>query len=258
MRIVVKVGTSTLSHRTGNLNLRRIEELCKVLSDIKNAGHEVLLVSSGATGMGVGKLGLTEKPEDIAGKQAAAAVGQCELMYTYDQLFEKYGHCVAQILVTRMDVEDETHRENLRSTIFKLLSYRALPIINENDSVATEEFFIGENDTLAALVAGIVDADLIVLLSDIDGLFTADPHKDPDARLIPEVRQITQELFDAAGGPGSMLASGGMYAKLKAAEIAMDVGCDLIIASGLNLDVLYDIMDGKQVGTKFYAGGKKS
>ncbi len=254
MRIVVKVGTSTLAHATGNLNIRHIESLCKVLSDIKNAGHEVLLVSSGATGMGVGKLGLAEKPEDIAGKQAAAAVGQCELMYTYDQLFAQYGHCVAQILLTRMDVEDDTHLANLQNTLFRLLDYRALPVINENDSVATEEFFIGENDTLAAMVGGIVGADLIVLLSDIDGLYTADPHQDPGAELITEVKEITPELLDAAGGPGSALGSGGMYAKLQAAQVAMDTGCDMIIASGVRPENLYDIIDGKQVGTRFRAG----
>ncbi len=254
MRIVVKVGTSTLAHATGNLNIRHIEALCKVLSDIKNAGHEVLLVSSGATGMGVGKLGLAEKPEDIAGKQAAAAVGQCELMYTYDQLFAQYGHCVAQILLTRMDVEDETHLANLQNTLFRLLDYRALPVINENDSVATEEFFIGENDTLAAMVGGIVGADLIVLLSDIDGLYTADPNQDPEAELISDVTEITPELLEAAGGPGSALGSGGMYAKLQAAQVAMDVGCDMVIASGVRPENLYDIIDGKQVGTRFRAG----
>ncbi len=254
MRIVVKVGTSTLAHATGNLDIRHIEELCKVLSDIKNAGHEILLVSSGATGMGVGKLGLSEKPEDIAGKQAAAAVGQCELMYTYDRLFAQYGHCVAQILLTRMDVEDETHRENLQNTLFRLLDYKALPVINENDSVATEEFFIGENDTLAAMVGGIAKADLIVLLSDIDGLYTADPHLDPDAVLIPEVAEITEEMMDAAGGPGSALGSGGMYAKLQAARLAMEIGCDMVITSGARIEELYDIIDGKPAGTRFWAG----
>ncbi len=258
MRIVVKVGTSTIAHKTGNLNIRRIEELCRVLSDIKNAGHEVLLVSSGATGMGVGKLGLSEKPEDIAGKQAAAAVGQCELMYTYDRLFSQYGHCVAQILLTQMDVEDEEHRANLHNTLFQLLDYRALPVINENDSVATEEFFIGENDTLAALVGGIVDADLIVLFSDIDGLFTADPRKDPEARLIPEVWEITPEMMDSAGGPGSTFGSGGMYSKLQAAQVAMDLGCDMVVTSCEDLEGLYDIIDGKRIGTRFWSGGKKS
>ncbi|MCC8141785.1 MAG: glutamate 5-kinase [Lachnospiraceae bacterium] len=258
MRIVVKVGTSTLAHSTGNLNIRHMEELCKVLSDIKNAGHEVLLVSSGATGMGAGKLGLVEKPEDIAAKQAAAAVGQCELMYTYDRLFEQYGHCVAQILLTRMDVEDEDHRANLHNTLFRLLEYRALPVINENDSVATEEFFIGENDTLAAMVGGIVGADLIVLLSDIDGLFTADPHLDPEAELISDVREIKPELLEMAGGPDNELGSGGMYSKLKAAETAMSVGCDMIIASGSQPDILYDIVEGKSAGTRFWAGGDNS
>ncbi len=254
MRIVVKVGTSTLAHATGNLNIRHMESLCKVLSDIKNAGHEILLVSSGATGMGTGKLGLAEKPEDIAGKQAAAAVGQCELMHTYDQLFAQYGHCVAQILLTRMDVEDETHLANLQNTLFRLLELKALPVINENDSVATEEFFIGENDTLAAMVGGIVDADLIVLLSDIDGLYTADPHQDPDAVLISNVTEITPALLETAGGPGSEFGSGGMYAKLQAAQVAMDAGCDMVIASGMYPEYLYDLIEGKPVGTRFRAG----
>ncbi len=256
MRIVVKVGTSTLAHATGNLNLRHIEEMCRVLSDIKNAGHDVLLVSSGATGIGAGKLGLADRPEDIADKQAAAAVGQGELVDTYDRLFQQYGHCVAQILLTRLDVEDETHRANLHNTLFRLLDYKALPVINENDSVATEEFFIGENDTLAAMVGGIVGADLIILLSDVDGLFTADPRQDPDAVLIPEVRAITPDLLDAAGGPGSALGSGGMYAKLQAAQVAMDVGCDMIIANGMRPDNLYDIIEGKPVGTRFWAPEK--
>ncbi len=258
MRLVVKVGTSTLAHSTGNLNIRHIEELCRVLSDIKNAGHEVLLVSSCATGMGTGKLGLDKKPEDIAGKQAAAAVGQCELMYTYDRLFAQYGHCVAQILLTQLDVEDAIHRENLHNTLFKLLDFRALPVINENDSVATEEFFIGENDKLAAMVGGIVGADLIILLSDIDGLYAEDPHNNPDAELIREVREITPELLDAAGGPGSEFGSGGMYAKLQAAQEAMNLGCDMVIASGEKLDILYDIIEGKEAGTRFWAERSQS
>lgn len=253
MRLVVKVGTSTLAHSTGNLNIRRVEMLCKVLSDIKNAGNEVLLVSSGATGMGSGKLGLLKRPDDISTKQAAAAVGQCELMYTYDKLFQQYNHCVAQVLLTRSDIEDESRRENLHRTFFRLLDFHVLPIINENDSVATEEFFIGENDSLAALVSTIVDADLVVLLSDIDGLFTADPHKDPDAKLISRVEEITPELRALGGGAGSDFGTGGMSAKLNAAQIAMDAGCDMIIANGDHPEILYDIMEGKEVGTRFAA-----
>ncbi len=251
MRIVIKAGTSTLVHPTGNLNIRRMEEFCKVLSDLKNAGHEILLVSSGATGMGVGKLGLAARPEDIAAKQAAAAVGQCELMYAYDRQFLQYGHCVAQVLLTRADVLDEGRRENLRNTFSKLLEFHVLPIINENDSVATEEFYIGENDTLAVLVCSIVKADLVILLSDIDGLFTADPRTDPDARLIPVVHEITPEILELAGGPGSGLARGGMFTKLKAAEIALRHGFTMVIANGEHPEVLYDILEGKEAGTRF-------
>ncbi len=253
MRIVVKVGTSTLAHHTGNLNIRRVEDLTRVLSDIKNAGHEILLVSSGATGMGEGKLGLTGNMEDIAVKQAASSVGQCELMYTYDRLFQQYSHVVAQVLLTRADVEDATGRENLRNTFTRLLDLGVLPVINENDSVATEEFFIGENDQLAVQVATIVQADLIVLLSDIDGLFTADPRKDPDAKLIRRVDKITPELAAFAGGTGSDLGSGGMSAKVEAARHAMEAGYDLIIANGVHPEVLYDIIEGKEAGTFFAA-----
>ncbi len=257
MRIVVKVGSSTLSHSTGNLNIRRMESLCRVLSDIKNAGHEILLVSSGATGMGAGKLGLRKNETDIADKQAAAAVGQCELMYTYDRLFQQYNHVVAQVLLTRFDVENATGRENLGNTFSRLLDLNVLPVINENDSVATEEFFIGENDQLAVQVASIVQADLIVLLSDIDGLYTADPRRDPDARLISRVEEITPELEACAGGTGSDLGSGGMSAKVSAAKSAMEAGYDLIIANGVHPEILYDIIEGKRVGTLFSADRKK-
>ena len=209
MRIVVKVGTSTLAHATGLMNIRRIEELCKVLSDVKNAGHEVILVSSGAIGMGVGKLSLKERPKDIPTKQAAAAVGQCELMYTYDRLFGKYNHTVAQVLLTGSDVEDEHRRNNFHNTMFRLLELGALPVINENDTVATDEIVIGDNDTLGAIVAQTVQADLLILLSDIDGLYTADPHKDPGARLIPVVEALTDEVLALGGGHGDEAACGG-------------------------------------------------
>ncbi len=258
MRIVVKVGSSTLSHATGNLNIRRMESLCQVLSDIKNAGHEVLLVSSGATGMGAGKLGLRVSTEDIADKQAAAAVGQCELMYTYDRLFSQYNHVVGQVLLSSADVEDETRKANLRNTFARLLEFHVLPIINENDSVATEEFYIGENDRLAVLTATLVDADLIVLLSDIDGLYTADPKQDPSATLIPQVDEITPEIERLAGGTGSELGSGGMAAKVAAAKIAVEAGYDVIIANGAHPEILYDIMEGKETGTHFIARKDRS
>ncbi len=255
MRIVVKVGTSTLAHTGGRLNIRRVELLCKVLSDLKNAGHEIVLVSSGAIGMGVGKLGLPGRPEDMPGKQAAAAVGQCELMYTYDRLFAQYSHNVAQILLTADDIQDLRRSSHVHDTLERLLQWNAMPIINENDAVATDEIgiqtTIGENDTLSAIVAKLIKADMLVLLSDIDGLYTADPHKDPDAVLIPVVDQITPDVLALAGGSGSSLGSGGMATKLKAASIATEVGIDMVIANGDNPEVLYDLFDGKPVGTKF-------
>ena len=251
MRIVVKVGTSTLAHPTGLLNIRRVEELCRVLSDLKNAGHEIVLVSSGAIGMGVGKLSLKERPQDMATKQAAAAVGQCELMYTYDKLFSEYHHNVAQLLITRSDIDDETRRQNIRNTLFRLLELKALPIVNENDTVATEEIGIGDNDTLGAIVANEVGADLLILLSDIDGLYTADPHRDPTAQLIAEVEELTPAILALGEGVGSALGTGGMSTKLHAAELVTREGRDMVIANGVDPDVLYAIVDGKPVGTRF-------
>ena len=238
MRIVVKVGTSTLAHAAGLLNIRRVEGLVKVLSDLKNEGHQLVLVSSGAIGMGVGKLNLPGRPADMPTKQAAAAVGQCELMYTYDKLFGAYNHTVAQLLLTAEDVNFPRRRQNF-----------------ENDAVATDEVgmstTIGENDTLSAIVSECVGADLLILLSDIDGLYTADPRKDEHATLIPEVREITPELRALAGEPGSALGTGGMATKLKAAEIAMACGCDMVIANGQRPEQLYDIAAGRHTGTRF-------
>lgn len=251
MRIVIKIGTSTLTHATGHLNLRRVEGICKCISDIKNAGHEVILVSSGAIGMGVGKLGLLHRPQDIPTKQAAASVGQCELMYTYDKIFSEYHHTVAQLLITGEDVENPQRSENFTNTIRRLLELGALPIINENDTVATEEIVIGDNDTLAAIVAKSIQADLLVLLSDIDGLFTKDPHRYPDAELIPLVTELTDEVYTLAGVSASEQGTGGMITKLHAANICTSCGCDMVIANGNNVDTLYDIVDGKSVGTRF-------
>lgn len=255
MRIVIKVGTSTLAHPTGRLNIRRVEDLCRVLSDLKNAGNEIILVSSGAIGMGVGKLMLKTRPQDIPTKQAAAAVGQCELMYTYDRLFQNYHHTVAQILMTGDDFRHEDRALNFRNTMGKLLEMEVLPVINENDTIATDEIKVGDNDTLSAIVATEVDADLLVLLSDIDGLYTSDPHKDPNAKRIPEVREMTPEIFALGGEEGSSLGTGGMRTKLHAAKICMDHGCDMIIANGAEPERLYDIADGKPLGTRFV--GKK-
>ena len=253
MRIVVKVGTSTLTHATGRLNIRRVEALCKVLSDLKNAGHEIILVSSGAIGMGVGKLMLTSRPTDMPTKQAAAAVGQCELMYVYDKLFSEYHHTVAQILLTGSDVENPQRHDNFRNTMFRLLELGALPIVNENDTVVTDEIAVGDNDTLGAVVAVSVAADLLVLLSDIDGLYTADPHKHPDARLIDRVETITPEIAALAGDKGSALGTGGMATKLSAAKLATEAGTDMIIANGQHPELLYEIADGNAVGTRFVA-----
>jgi glutamate 5-kinase len=251
MRIVIKVGTSTLAHATGRLNIRQIEHLCKVLSDLKNAGNQVILVSSGAIGMGVGKLPLTCRPTDMPTKQAAAAVGQCELMYTYDKLFTEYNHTVAQILLTGADLEHEDRRTNFQNTLYRLLELDALPIVNENDTVATEEIAVGDNDTLAAIVAKCANADLLVLLSDIDGLYTADPRKDSSARLIPFVAQLTPEIFALAGEKGSDLACGGMATKLNAARTALESGFDMVISNGSRPEDLYDIVEGKPIGTRF-------
>lgn len=253
MRIVVKVGTSTLAHSTGNINIRHVEELCKVLSDLKNAGHEIILVSSGAIGMGVGKLSLKEKPTDMPTKQAAAAVGQCELMYAYDKLFSEYNHTVAQILLTGLDLEDDERYHNIQNTMNRLLELNVLPIINENDTVSTQEIAVGDNDTLGAIVAVSMKADLLVLLSDIDGLYTADPHKDEKAELISVVEEITPEIESLGGGKGSSLGTGGMVTKLNAAKLCMTKGTDMIIANGSNPSVLYNIVDGEKIGTRFKA-----
>ena len=254
MRIVIKVGTSTLAHPGGRLNIRHTEDLVKVWSDIKNAGHELVVVSSAATGLGMGKLQIA-RPQDMVTKQAAAAVGQCELMYTYDRLFGQYNHTVAQMLLTWEDFDHENRRVNLHNTLERLLELGAIPIINENDPIACEEYSLGDNDTLAALVAECIHADLVILLSDIDGLYTADPHTHPDARLIPLVESITPDIAELAGGAGSALGTGGMATKISAARRATAAGVDLIIANGAHAEVLYDIMDGKPVGTRF--AGKK-
>ena len=254
MRIVIKVGTSTLTHSTGKLNIRRVELLCKVMSDLKNAGHELVLVSSGAIAMGVGKMNLTRKPTDIPSKQALAAIGQCELMYIYDKLFSEYHHTVAQVLLTGSDVEDPQRHLNFQNTMFRLLEMGALPVINENDTVATAEIAVGDNDTLGAIVATNIRADLLVLMSDIEGLYTADPRQDPDAQLIPLAEEITPDILALAGGSGSELGTGGMVTKLRAAKMCMDAGCDMIITNGTHPNDLYRIAYGEDVGTRFKGG----
>ena len=257
MRIVVKVGTSTLAHATGALNIRRTAALCRVLADIKNAGHELVLVSYGAIGMGVGKLHLPGRPADMPSKQAAAAVGQCELMYRYDKLFSEYGHTVAQVLVTGEDARDEVRSANIEATLNRLLALGALPIVNENDTVSTEEIEFGgkfgDNDTLSAIVAGLVQADLLVLLTDIDGLYDSNPRKNPAARLIPVVEQITPQVEAFASGVGSARGTGGMITKLHAGKIAAQHGIDMVIMNGSRPQRLYDLLEGQPVGTYFPA-----
>ena len=257
MRIVIKIGTSTLTYKNGCVNIRRFEALCKAVSDVKNAGNEVILVSSGAIGMGVGKLHLPSRPSDIAGKQAAAAVGQCELMYIYDKEFSAYNHTVAQLLLTAPDLQCEDRRGKFEDTMERLLGLGVIPIINENDTVATEEIVFGDNDTLAAEVAVSVGAELLVLLSDIDGLYDKDPKSSPDAKIIDEVRELTEDIMALGGGAGSALGTGGMITKLRAAKIATEHGCDMIITNGTRPELLYSILDGVSVGTRFYKREKK-
>lgn len=255
MRIVVKIGTSTLAHPGGRLNIRHTEALVKVWSDIKNAGHELIIVSSGATGLGVGKLQIS-RPKDMVTKQAAAAVGQCELMYTYDKLFAEYSHTVAQLLVTWEDFDHPHRLNNLQNTLERLIQLGAVPVINENDPISTEEYSLGDNDRLGALIAKYTHADLLVLLSDIDGLYTANPHTHPEARLLPLVERITPEILALADGVGSSLGTGGMSTKLRAAQLVTELGADMVIANGSHPELLYDIAEGRPVGTRF-AGRKE-
>ncbi len=255
MRLVIKIGTSTIAHSSGSLNIRRVEQLCKVISDLKNAGHEIVLVSSGAIGMGVGKLKLGTRPSDMPTKQAAAAVGQCELMYAYDKLFAEYNHTVAQILITGDDVENAHRHKHFKDTVFRLIELGAIPVINENDTVSTQEIAVGDNDTLAAIVAVSVKADLLILLSDIDGLYTADPKKDGNAKLIATVNAVDEKIYSLAGGAGSTLGTGGMATKINAAKICTDSGIDMIISNGAFPEMLYKAVEGESVGTKFI--GKK-
>ena len=254
-RLVVKVGTSTLTYDTGKTNIRRMHKLVSVLSDIVNSGIQVALVTSGAIGVGVGKLGLKERPSDISGRQAAATVGQCELMFMYDKLFGEYGHTVGQLLITKNDVDSAERRENLINTFEKLFDYGAVPIINENDSVAVDEIVYGDNDSLSAIVARLINADALIILTDIDGLYDDNPSENEDARLISQVDEITEELISVAGGHGSKFSTGGVVTKLHAAQIAMDAGIDTIVMNGAAPESIYKALDGKQIGT-FFTGKK--
>ncbi len=260
-RIVVKVGTSTLTRENGALNLHNMDHLARTLSDLRGMGHEVILVSSGAIGVGTGKLGLSERPKELRMKQAAAAVGQCELMHLYDKFFGEYGNTVAQILLTGEDVEDSVRSEHLANTFSALLELGCIPVVNENDSVSSAEIetgkskVLGDNDTLSAIVAQLCKADLLVLLSDIDGLYSSDPHKNADAVLIEQVEEITPELMEIAGGAGTWRGTGGMVTKLMAAKRAMQAGIDMVITNGSDVEGLYRIVEGQSVGTRFCAKG---
>ncbi|HBA96971.1 MAG TPA: glutamate 5-kinase [Lachnospiraceae bacterium] len=251
-RIVVKVGTSTLTHKTGLLNIRRVEQLVKTLADLHNAGHEVVLVSSGAIGLGMGKLGLRERPQDTPGKQACAAVGQCELMYMYDNLFAGYSITVAQMLLTKY-VLLEDRRCNVENAMERLIAHRVIPVINENDTVAIDELEleVGENDSLAAIVATIAKADLLIIMSDIDGLYNKDPHKSEDATLIPVVNEITDDIKALASGVTTRFGTGGMITKLNAVEIAYEAGIDVVLMNGRHPKKLYDLFENKMTGTLF-------
>lgn len=255
-RIVLKLGTSTLTHKTGKLNIRRMKKLVEILSDLHNAGKEIILVSSGAVGMGIGKLNLTKKPEDTPTKQAVAAVGQCELMHIYDDMFSKYSVTVAQLLLTKHILTNGLH--NVQNTLRRLIEMNVIPVVNENDTVAIDELElkIGENDSLAAMVATIAEADLLIILSDIDGLYSADPHSHPEAEVIPVVEEIDQHIIEIAGGAGSSLGTGGMATKINAAKIATEAGIDMVIMNGRTPEKLYDLFDNEDVGTVFLAEHK--
>lgn len=252
-RLVVKVGTSTLTYATGNINFRRLSRLVEVLSDISNSGIQVVLVSSGAIAVGVGKLGLPERPADVPGRQAAAAVGQSELMFLYDKLFSEYSKITSQMLLTGSDMEDPERRGHLVNTFEKLLAFGSLPIVNENDSVSVEEIIHGDNDCLSAEVAALIGADALVILTDIDGLYDGNPKKNPDARRISVVEEITPEIEAMAGGAGSARGTGGMTTKLNAAKIATAHGVDTYVINGTPCDNLYALLEGRDIGTLFCA-----
>lgn len=252
-RVVVKVGTSTLTYENGKLNLSRFEKLIRVLSDLKNRDVEVILVSSGAIGVGVGKLGLKERPSITMEKQAAAAVGQCELMFLYDKMFSEYGYQIGQVLLTKDVLQDQERKQNVINTFITLLKMQVVPIVNENDAVSTEEIEFGDNDTLSALVAILADAELLVILTDTEGLYDKDPRQFEDAKLIPQVKVIDDSVKALAGGAGSKRGTGGMITKVMAAEIAAEKGIKTIVCSGADPDVIHRIFDGEQIGTIFEA-----
>ena len=253
-RIVIKIGSSSLVHaETGNLNLVRIEKLVRIITDQCNEGKEVILVSSGAIAVGIKALGLAKRPSNKAGEQACAAVGQARLMMVYQKLFAEYLRNAAQILMTKNTMIDVVSRHNARSTFDELLKMGVVPIVNENDTVSTDEIEFGDNDTLSAIVAALVHADLLILLTDKDGLFTDDPNKNPDAEFIDTVEVIDEKILSMAKGAGTSVGKGGMSTKISAARIATDSGADMIIANAEDISVLGEIMEGKHIGTLFKA-----
>ena len=260
-RIVVKVGTSTLTYSNGNINLSRIEKLTRVLSDLMNSGKEVVLVTSGAVGVGVNKLKLKERPKTIKEKQAAAAVGQSELMHIYGKFFGEYSHIVGQVLLTRDVVEDEHIRENVVNTFETLIENKVIPIVNENDTVAIDEIEnivrFGDNDNLSAIVSSLINADLLIILSDIDGFYDSDPRSNSCAKLLSEIREVTPELEECAGGAGSNLGTGGMITKLTAAKTATATGVDMVLANGGEPNIILDVLAGEEIGTLFVSEIKK-
>lgn len=253
-RVVFKVGTSTLTHDSGKLNFRRIEKLARTLSDLANSGLEVVLVSSAAISAGCAKLGISERPHSTAEKQAIAAVGQSELMKVYEHYFSDFGHPVGQILITKDELDRQKVFDNARNTFNTLIRMGCIPIVNENDSVSYDEIEFGDNDTLSAYVSLVCGADALVILSDIDGLYDSDPHTNPDAKLIPRVDELTDEIRACAGGAGTKRGTGGLITKLHAAEIVCPKGIPMYIINGADPDLLYDLRDGKQIGTLFAAG----
>lgn len=250
-RVVFKVGTSSLTYPNGRLNINKIDILVRVISDLKNRGMEPVLVSSGAIGVGVGKLGFDKKPDDMPSKQAAAAVGQCELMYLYDKLFSEYGHVTGQVLLTKDAVEDEKRKNNAENTFKRLIEMGVVPIVNENDAVSTEEIEFGDNDTLSAYVSMLCKSDVLVILTDIDGLYDRNPREDANANLISQVDKITDDILALGGSAGSTRGTGGMITKLHAAQIASGAGIKTIVCSAEEPRLIYDIFEEKEVGTIF-------
>ena len=250
-RIVIKVGTSSLTYETGKINIKKIEHLVRVISDLRNRGIEVVLVTSGAVGAGVGKLNLAEKPSDTRKKQALAAIGQATLVSIYDKFFSEYGHNTAQVLLTKFILDDKERYQNTKNTFETMFEYGVIPIVNENDVISTYELEFGDNDTLSAYIAELVDAQLLIILSDIDGLFDQYPAENPDAKLIPVVERVDDSTRALAGGAGSRRGTGGMVTKLRAAEIVNQKGIHMVITNGATPEKIYDIFDGKPVGTLF-------